>query len=168
MHFNDVFSVSFWEAGGKLVHAFCFLSSSVLRHSADRQQIVPNCNTQAIFPITIFVYFMIFKRLFLHISIVGHVHLHTPGSLSFYTAPLLVICILQLICPSSTCPSVWVSKYLLYFCQISPRICQWSQQDRKMTPEFMHTDIAEWMGSKKSFWEAELCVVTMQRCMDVR
>lgn len=66
MHFNDVFSVSFREAGGKLVHTFCFLS--FLRHSADPHQIVPNCNTQAIFPVTIFAYFRIFKRLFLHIS----------------------------------------------------------------------------------------------------
>lgn len=61
-YFNDVFSVSFWESGGKLVHIFCLLSSSVLRHSTDPHQIVPNCDTKASFPVTIFVFFLRFSK----------------------------------------------------------------------------------------------------------
>lgn len=107
MHFNNVFSVSFREAGVKLVHTFCFLS--ILRHSADPHQIVPNCSTQAIFPVTIFVDFRIFKRLFLHISTNNwpcappHTWL---GTILLYTTPTLGYFFLQLICPSSACPSV--------------------------------------------------------------
>lgn len=123
MHFNNVFSVSFREAGGKLVHTFCFLS--ILRHSADPHQIVLNCNTQAVFPVTIFVYFRIFKRLFLHTSANTWPCAPSPtwiATIFLYTNPLLVISFfssyvhhpLARLCEFGNPP---------YPCQISPRVC---------------------------------------------
>lgn len=79
--FDDVFSVSFQEAGGKLAHRFCFLSSSVLRHLSDPHQIVPDLlyTSHLSSYYFCFLFLIIFNRWFLSISIVGHVHLYTPG-----------------------------------------------------------------------------------------
>lgn len=122
MHFNNVSSVSFREAGGKSVHTFCFLS--IFRHSADPHQIVPNCNTQAIIPVTIFVYFRIFKRLFLHIS-TNSWPCAPPrtwlATILLYTTPLLVISFFSSYVHH---PLARLCEFGNLCCQSSPRVCQ--------------------------------------------
>lgn len=167
MHFNNVFSVSFREAGGKLVHTFCFLS--ILRHSADPHQIVPNCSTQAIFPVTIFVDSRIFKRLFLHISTNSwpcappHTWLAT---ILLYTTPTLGYFFLQLICPSSACPSVWVWKSLLSdfhpeFANTASRIEKWLESSHT------HTQIFQRRAQRRAS-EWQTFVLTQCRHLDIR
>lgn len=101
---------------GRLVLNWCTHSVSWASYVIQLILTRLNCSTQAIFPVTIFVDFRIFKRLFLHISTNSwpcappHTWLAT---ILLYTTPTLGYFFLQLICPSSACPSVWVWKSLL-------------------------------------------------------
>lgn len=169
MHLNDVFSVSFHESGGKLVHTFCFLRSYVIQLILTRLFwafiVIHKPSFELLFLFFLFFFSWFSKYYFCswpcapphtlassYHSILPHFGLFVFFS-SHVRHPHAHLCEFR----NAFCIPV---RSLPEFVNEASRIEKWLLSS--------YTHILQSEGLKSSFWEADLCVATMQKCMDIR